>query len=228
MVDDIPYHAAILREGFCFLMGFAAGCLWVVLGVAVVQSLSRKKRIARKTMTAGQHKSRRKGEVHSAIIFVVFAVASLLPTFLLLVNAKSPTEPAPMAMQTVDPQDEPADELSLALGTYDHPKTAAYCIAGAVLGAILSLTIFPGKAETNAGVIRQLAAKFGSSMAVAVAFGPMSMDYFGVTRLNSMLAVSATLSLFGVSAIHQVGPTAVTWIVSKVKTFLGIQDNEPK
>jgi len=227
VADDIAHHAAILREGFCFLMGCVAGCLWVVYGIAFIRS-RRKKRLARQQMTSSQHKSRRPGEVQASVIFVVFLLASLLPSILLLVNAKSPAEPMVVSAQAVDPPEKPADALALALGTYDHPKTAAYCIAGAVLGAILSLTIFPGKAETNAGVIRQLAAKFGSSMAVAVAFGPVAMDYFGVTRLNSMLAISAALSLCGVTALHQVGPTAVIWIVDKIKVIFGIRDNENK
>lgn len=237
MSYDVAEGAALLRELLCFALGFGSGCLWLLLGFRLIRWFKfkkikherRRKRLGSETRMAVKQGCTRKGEVNSSLIFVAFAVATLLPTLLLMINAK-PTDPlSPEVIAQVDtPAAISTEPLEVVFGIYDNPRTAAYCVAGAVMGAFLSLTVFPGKAETNAGVIRQLAAKFGSSMAVAIAFGPSAMDYFGVTRLNSMLAISAGLSLCGVSALHQVGPLVVTWFVGRAKTTLNIPDNENK
>jgi hypothetical protein len=113
-------------------------------------------------------------------------------------------------------------------GVFDTGPTAAYCIAGSVLGAFVSLTFLPeaGKAEAR-HVVRNLSVKFCAAAAVGLIWAPPIVRYYGIVDRDYIIGLSGILSLTGISILHVVLPeipkVSKAFFRKKVKDYTGVE-----
>lgn len=118
--------------------------------------------------------------------------------------------------------------LAQGQGIYGDPVTAAYCIAGSILGAFLSLALLPEAARGDSRhVVRNLSIKFGSAASCGFIGAPLIVEYFKINAVNYIIGVSGILSLVGISVLHVLIPEVpkiVTWLFrKKVADYTGVE-----
>lgn len=102
---------------------------------------------------------------------------------------------------------------------FDDVRTTAICVIGAIIGAFLTVAVFPPTNDTDTNTIRRLALKFGSSMLSGIAFTPGLMQYIGLEKTTDLLmATAAIISVFAVTILHLLAPrveSIVRWMEEK-------------
>lgn len=104
---------------------------------------------------------------------------------------------------------------------FDDFRGASICVVGALIGAFLTVAVFPTRGRTEQDRTRNLAAKFGASMLAGVAFTPAGMTWFGLPKsADNLMAASAFVAIFATSALHLAAPR----VESILDRFLGSAD----
>lgn len=95
----------------------------------------------------------------------------------------------------------PANEV------FDDFRRASICVIGALIGAFLTVAVFPPGGKTEQLRLRALSTKFGASMLAGVAFTPAGMTWFGLPKTpDYLIAASAFVAVFSVSGLHIIAP----------------------
>ena len=111
---------------------------------------------------------------------------------------------------------------------WDEQRLIAFCVIGAVLGAFLTISIYPSQAKGLQGG-RLVLMKFASSLICGVVFAPI------ILRLRNwpldpttILAVSVTAAFLGVSSLHFATAWWQKWMHKKAENIFGSsnKDNE--
>lgn len=90
---------------------------------------------------------------------------------------------------------------------FDDFRGASICVIGALIGAFLTVAVFPPAGKTDAARSRALAAKFGASMLAGVAFTPAGMSWLGLAKsADNLMAASAFVAVFATTGLHIVAP----------------------
>lgn len=113
-----------------------------------------------------------------------------------------------LAQTTVLPITEPTSDL------FDDMKLTALCVMGAMMGAFLSIGLFPPKDdESDKSKLQKLALQFGCSLFTGVAFTPIVIKYYQLQLTSDwVVGVSTGVAAIGVMAIHIGMPYLTKWL----------------
>lgn len=113
-----------------------------------------------------------------------------------------------LAQASVMPVTGPTSDL------FDDTKLTGLCVLGAMMGAFLSIALFPPKDDdSDKGKIQKLALKFGSSLFTGVAFTPLVIKYYELQlSADWVVGVSTGVAAIGVMAIHIGMPYLTKWL----------------
>lgn len=98
----------------------------------------------------------------------------------------------------------------------------AYCIIGSVLGAILSIAIYPPQEPASKNSIRQSATKLIVSLLSGIVFTPVLVRYLDVPLDGDWILFGAgTVSLLSVSVLTAALPLITLMAKRRVKDVIG-------
>ncbi len=90
---------------------------------------------------------------------------------------------------------------------FDDARTIAIAVIGSVIGAFLTIALFPTSDLTEETRARRLSLKFGASLLSGVAFAPAMMQWIGVQKsVDYLMGCSALTAVFAVSGLHLLAP----------------------
>lgn len=91
----------------------------------------------------------------------------------------------------------------------------AWCVIGAVFGAIVAVVIFPPESPNTVAGMQRVLCKFLGSSLLGFMYGPVASRYLGVQVNEDMVMfVAGSISLFGVVILHAVVPLIPAFVRS--------------
>lgn len=109
----------------------------------------------------------------------------------------------------------PSDEAHL----FDDTRLIGLCVMGAMLGAFLSIALFPPKDDASDKIkLQGLALKFGASLATGIGLTPLVIKYFQLPLGSDwVVGMSTAVAAFGVLTIH----IGLPFIQKAIEKFFG-------
>lgn len=106
-------------------------------------------------------------------------------------------------------------------GVLDDTRLTGLCVLGSLIGAFLTVAVFPPADDSEKNKVRRLSAKFGASMAGGIAFTPMVIELTPLQMMPSVvLGVSAAVAMLIVSVLHATVPiaerAAAKWVGKRI------------
>lgn len=145
---------------------------------------------------------------------LIFALAVLLQlaSGVLLLSGRDEPEQEIAPKQVVPMQTEAsaalqAEQDRLAIGVLHDAQRVGYCILGAVVGALMSIAIFPPDNTNETMLVRRLALKFGCSSLGGFVVTPAFIEWMKWPDSGeSLMAISFFVAVFLVAGLHFVAP----------------------
>lgn len=151
-------------------------------------------------------------------IVIVVATFSLLSSCFALLNH--------VAAETIAFQvsQEDGEVIQQSVVVMENAILRLACTIGSLLGALLSILLFPTKSET--GGVREIAAKFLAASVAGVLFTPILMRSMAITiDLDHLIAMSGFIAFTSVTVLHKSIPLLETtvgdWFVKFFERVFG-------
>lgn len=105
------------------------------------------------------------------------------------------------------------EDMTTAVVIMDNVKLRSFSIVGAVLGAVLSVSVLMGRDATTRNVLMQ----FSGATIAGVVFTPMFLRYWAVgLDTDSVLGGAALVAMLSTITLHKLVPFYERWLDRKL------------